>query len=822
LGFTTVMVAAVAAQAAGTIVQTGATIAAGAAPTPGVVTIDPAAPIGVVPTIPPIPGPGGPPTLTGSMPPLPSFGDGSDGAFVLNAGTVALPPGTHQFTSFSVTDGATVTLSDATIILVTGDVSIAGSVVSTVAGGSITLRCGGSFTLVSRNPASLVQTTMATSPIEIVAGGMISVGTNLTSLDAQVSAQSSDVMLEAHGMVAGTSGVSIRSGQVLAPAGAVTVRATGPFEMGGTIGTRQGRIDCLGPLLIQSFADRIAANSNGDFYVTGGPATFEAATQLLLGGDLSLAGTFPLSLTAVAGPVDLYGVPSTVDGDLTLATGGDVHVFGGGLASTGFGNVSIASGGVVSMNDGSLSSASGDLDLVATQSVLIGGAIDAGGTVTIRVSEGEFRMSGSASLTASLAASIHAAGTIDIGPPAKKELTARWPRIVTRGSDVILDCGAVDVAGGADVTIDAVTARAGGDGGFRVLAQGPIAVGRTISGRADVSLQSIAGDVDVAEAIVRSEDMGLDGSVTVETWLAGGRIDATNATIQSGASTSTSGAVSVLVHDPGDVGAVESFILPKKVTVKTSAGAPEKTRLVAAGFYDVGTGAVAFTDAATIRVGSQAFAVPADGFVPNKTGSIFKYVSDELRVKIIPNKLGSSRARCRLDARGAVLDGKVPVDGDVDLSFQFGAGLAGGGTVSLTAGKYALGRKRGALVAPNLFPARVKATLKGAGKDALLMIAGLATDGVTPAAAPDLRVDFGTGFTLERSSAEFTRKGDKYVAPGVVLDYLKETLTVKVKDLDLAGAFAEGPQPVDLRVELGADAREVRVRVVRKGKKLVY
>jgi len=810
------------ARAVGTIVQTGATIEAGAAPTPGTVTIDPAAPIDVVPTIPTISGPGAPPTLTGSMPPLPSFGDGSDGAFSASAGATALPPGTHQFTSFSVTNGATVTISGATTILVTGDVSIAGSVVSDVAGGSIALRCGGDFTLVSRNPASLVQTTMASSPIEIVAGVRIFVGTDLSNLDAQVTATSSDVTLEAHGTGAGTSGISVRSGQVLAPAGAVTTRSTGPFEMGGIIGTRLGRVECLGPLSIQSFGDRIAANSYGDFYVTGGPATFEAATQLLLGGDLSLAGTFPMSLTGVAGPLDFYSLISTADGDVTLATGGDVNFFGGTVASTGSGHVSLAAGGQVSLGNGALSAGSGDVDLVAAGSVLVGGSIETAGTATVRVSEGEFRMRGSASLMAGVTASVHAVGTIDIGEPEGKDIAPRRPRFVTRGSDVAVDCGAVDIVGGADVTIDAAIARAGGAGDFRVLAQGPIAVARTITGRGNVSLQSIAGDIDVVDATVRSEDMELDGSVTVETWNAGGTIDATNATIRSGSSAGTSGDVSVLVHDPVDVEVVESFILPKKVVFKTFAGKPEKTRLVASGFYDVGTGPVALTDAATITVGSHAFDVPASGFVPNKKGTVFKHTSDGLRVKIIPNKFGSSRARCRLDARGAVLDGAVPVDGDVGLVFQFGSAITGGGTVSLTAGKYAYGRKRGALIEPNLFPSRAKATLRGPGKDALAMVVGLATDGVTPSVAPDLHVRLGTGFVLERLSGEFEKKGERYVAPGVVLDYARETLTLKLKGIYLGPAFVEGSQPVSIGVALGAESREVRVRMVKSGKKLLY
>ena len=170
------------AAAVGTIDTTDATIDSGTAPTRGTVTIDPAAPIGVIPALPGIEEPGDAPTVTGSMPAMPSVGDGSEGAFSATAGTVALTPGTHQYTSFDITNGANVTLSGATTILVQGAVSIRGSLSSSTAGAGITMYCGGDFTLVSRIPASLVQTTAASSPIEIVAGGNMEIGTGVNNI----------------------------------------------------------------------------------------------------------------------------------------------------------------------------------------------------------------------------------------------------------------------------------------------------------------------------------------------------------------------------------------------------------------------------------------------------------------------------------------------------------------------------------------------------------------------------------------------------------------------------------------------------------------
>ncbi|MHC4859577.1 MAG: hypothetical protein ACYTDY_05745, partial [Planctomycetota bacterium] len=313
--------------AVGTIDTTNATIESGSDPTRGTVTIDPAAPTGVVPTLPAIDGPSDPPTVTGSMPATPSFGDGGEGAFSASSGTVALTPGTHQYTSFDVTNGASVTLSGATTILVQDAVSISGSISSATAGAGITIRCGGDFTLVSRIPASLVQTTEASSPIEIVVGGNMEIGTRVDNADAQVTASSSDVTIDAYGDDGLNAAIFIQSGRILAPAGSITIRTVGWFSVGGTQSPRSGEVACQGPLWIRSFTNNITANSNGSFTTTAGSATMECIGRLFFGGPFDVGGTGSATFRTVNGQFEVSGPVTTADGDIVVECGGraDLH-----------------------------------------------------------------------------------------------------------------------------------------------------------------------------------------------------------------------------------------------------------------------------------------------------------------------------------------------------------------------------------------------------------------------------------------------------------------------------------------------------------------
>ena len=148
--------------------------------------------------------------------------------------------------------------------------------------------------------------------------------------------------------------------------------------------------------------------------------------------------------------------------------------------------------------------------------------------------------------------------------------------------------------------------------------------------------------------------------------------------------------------------------------------------------------------------------------------------------------------------------------------------------MTLAHGKYALGKVRGALVAPNLYLFRARAGLHGGGKDTLALLVGLATNGTTPAQASDVKVAFGGTLSATIPAGSFTKKGDVFAFKGnvdgitkVALDYKRETIAVAGRGLDL-GTFAQGGNAVTVAIGLGSDARAVEVRMVRKGNGLRY
>ena len=132
------------------------------------------------------------------------------------------------------------------------------------------------------------------------------------------------------------------------------------------------------------------------------------------------------------------------------------------------------------------------------------------------------------------------------------------------------------------------------------------------------------------------------------------------------------------------------------VVVKLNDRKPERSKLIAVGFYDLGPGEVDLTKAATLDVGGESVAVP--GLAPSANGS--KYVHEEAGVSFLikPDRRGSSRAKFKLRVTKD-LAGKVDPDAVLVMRFA-GADTAGTGSVTLTGGKYALRRVRGTLVEP--------------------------------------------------------------------------------------------------------------------------
>jgi hypothetical protein len=124
----------------------------------------------------------------------------------------------------------------------------------------------------------------------------------------------------------------------------------------------------------------------------------------------------------------------------------------------------------------------------------------------------------------------------------------------------------------------------------------------------------------------------------------------------------------------------------------------------------------------------------------------------------------------------------------------------------------------------------MKAKLRGADRDALSLQVGFATDGTTPAAAPDVAVRLGSAYVVTVPGASFgpamqSRFTAKHPAPGVdllVLDFRRETMKLTAKNVDLGSFPADASVPVDVTVSIGERERTVRVRVGRRGSVLAY
>jgi hypothetical protein len=87
-----------------------------------------------------------------------------------------------------------------------------------------------------------------------------------------------------------------------------------------------------------------------------------------------------------------------------------------------------------------------------------------------------------------------------------------------------------------------------------------------------------------------------------------------------------------------------------------------------------------------------------------------------------------------------------------------------------------------------------------------------------------VRVEIGETCAALVPASAFTRQGDRFGAKGevgVVLDYLRETVSLKAKGVEL-GAFAEGPNALRVESAVDDDARASTVRAVRKGTSLRY
>jgi len=259
---------------------------------------------------------------------------------------------------------------------------------------------------------------------------------------------------------------------------------------------------------------------------------------------------------------------------------------------------------------------------------------------------------------------------------------------------------------------------------------------------------------------------------------------------------------------------VISYFLPRVVVVKLRGVG--KDTLVASGFYDDGGLAVTYTDPVTIDVGGfeKTFTLAAKG-----KGFAFKDTS--VRFAILPRLRGASRGRFRMRIAKTTLAGLIDPAAAVDFHFHATGLPDARGKVTLTGGRYRLGRIRGALIEPLFFPAAARAKLGGQDLDVLSFRGGFATSGQTPAQLDSVQFAFGP--TFARTLGGFTRTGDTFKFSdqqgtakfSIAIDFLREIVIVKAKHVELGTLDAP---TADIVLDVGAGTIRNTIRLGARGR----
>jgi len=809
-----------AARAAGTITTDGSTIEAGSGEASGVVRIDADAGPKAAPTIAAPPSMGTIGSMTGAIAPFSGAGGGGD--FLATSDTT-LAGGTYDFATYTVGVGRTVTYSGAVTIRTSGDVSLGGLVTTTADGASITFLTGGDFHVVA-SPYGAdegVLTTGASAPVTIDAAGAV----DASSADGsrmQIRSTSDTVLITSHLAVGG---VSFESIDVRGATGAV-VRAAGPVAMSSCVLFLDS-----GDVRIQSFGDAVSVNA-ASVATFGGDVLIEGAhgVNVSNGSDVHAEGALTLrsfgrvgedvviDASSVSAFMPMGGGP--VNGDITLASAAGVrllhssfviHDGHGAVTLSAFGgdvSIDAAGGGEQSEID---HEGSGDVVVSANGTFSLGGTsrVEAfGGGVSIAA--GDVSVVGGGTIAADAGAGAFQAGD----KVATSAAAGSSPQFSA-------DSWAISAGdGGIDLDVSSLTAA---NGPATLRTSGPIRFRGQSTSSGALTMQSTGSGLDVAGATLATAPAttGSTAAVVLESFGGAGTIDATGAVVKSGdAANGRSGDVTVAVFSPPPP-VVRSFFAPTKVAVKRNVKNAALSTITASGWFDCGPDVVDLSGDATLTVG----ALVADvHLAADKRNTKLRFTDATLDFQLVPSKDGSSRATFTLKRTGDVAD-VVDGTGAGTLTLRLVKGaMDGSGRVVLTGGAYALGKRRTALIAPNLIVEKTQATVKGGGADTLQLAMRLAGDGTTPTTAPETTISFGDDWTVIIPTEKFgPAKRDVFTAvnpvPGIAivkLDYAKETLTLTGKKLTL-GAFAPGTATaVTVSIRLGNDLRIVDVRMSRK------
>lgn len=731
--------------------------------------------------------------------------------------TVILPGGVYALGS----EGSYEVPADVTLIY-TGsveiygkDVRIYGTVRTDSPNAGIKFALSGSFLIDGAEPnPAVIETRGENSPIEIGAEGGVT-----GSYQSQIIAEHGDVLISS-GEAAPLTGLNLTYTDVRARDGALTISSVNRVVI------QEGYFEGLGGgIKIRSRDKRmVLTDLVMDAGTTGPGIDIQGTSSISINGRADLtSGSGPIVITAADSHIIFDGVYSIYTGSGAQeyrAT--DLDFLNGSYLSSNTGDIFLFTRGASELRAASVvSSEGGDIIVIARAALTLSdGSMIHSGRGATQIHTESFGLFDDSRI---------GRGSFSYGPihircsSASTSLVSAQSHI--HGSTVEIHLKDPDPTDLFHSTADFGPCLVRAESGDLVIhSEGPIKCSGSLQARGDIRLDS-EESFDLTDAVIRTDDRteGTSGSIRIRSWAGSSAvIDLTGADVTTGDAPTASGDIEVLVGELEAFEPTTAFILPRRVLVSMNDENPSRSRIVVSGYCDLGLGAADLTAAASLEVGGLDVAVP--GMVAK--GKKFSHRDGSLKLTITPSKTGSSAAKFKMTYTGD-LTGLVDPAGDLTLRLS-GIGVDGSGTVSLTKGKYALKKVRGTLVEPGLYLAKAKAAVRGAGKDKLSLLLGLATDGSTPAAASDLSIGFGKAVSVTIPAASFTKNGDRYEFRGdidgitsVVLDYAKETVKIKGKGMDL-GTIPEGASEVDVSVTLGDDARAVRVRMVRSGSSLRY
>lgn len=871
------------ARGCGTIYADGATLATGAAPSRGTITLDPCA--GAISYA--VPGaPLGPLLGTIQFPAAPVVDPGNGTGSFFAAADVQLPGGTYEFTTYTVPAGVQVTYTGAVTLRVTGRVDVFGTIATAGDDASVAIDCAGDVLFLSPDdrPDGVHLPGQDSSLTIRSATTIFFVGVDGSDGTPRQASEKAGAVLGHGAIVLAARTVSLTDARFLTPSKNIHV------EAGESLRVVRTSLQSDGAAVLLSCAAGAVTLEDAVVHASNGVVDVRAATVADLLGSTVTAGGGAASVASAEGTVRLGSTRVEGSDGVRVRSALDLELFEGAVvAATG----------------------SGDAELWSAEAVRVLGTggpeepsrVTAAGAGRVSLLAKDVRIDGTVA-TSGGDVRIHAANTVKLEPSSDVEAAAPGNADVRGGGDVTvrgrLAGGSVAVSSVHEVDVpvpDGATRRELRGGLLDVLdasvrgTAGDVALagldtvrlsGSTFDAAGRFSAASLRADLLARDATVRTDD-GTGGAIRLAAVTG---LDVTDATLTTGAHPAASGPIDVLlftgrpdavvetawpqtlrVRDGGSVDppslhfALSLRIVTSRVLVGGTVVRLEFGEYAIEGVAQVEDGRVVVRDDDGQEFG---FACPSEQYLAPGPGERVCFpcpsfdsmcraatvdVSGDFYVYRLPSKTraapGAPAAVVALDALAA-LD-EIPVVLTID-GFEHRATIAPRRTRRGL--EFDLRRDAAGLRAPHVRVEKLVERRRGGGRDALDLVLGvpdvaahggrIAADGkvgrvrlVSGAGRSrtvgDVRLAYDGLADTSLADGALRVKGQRIVRDGkrappelraFVLDPRRGAVAVRLRNLDLGART--GPV-VEVRIELVLDDRSYALTVpVRPGRRGTY